>query len=85
MECMCAQTRPRFILLSEKVLGNGVSTSSEKSPLPGAQRRSSPRHCITKNSKPSTLPTELFRPLVVVCVWMYVEYSVCVCVHVCVV
>ena len=26
MECMCAQTRPRFILSSERVLGNGVRT-----------------------------------------------------------
>ena len=26
MECMCAQTRPRFILSSERVLGYGVRT-----------------------------------------------------------
>ena len=37
MECMCAQTRPWFILSSEKVLGDGVRpmlTPREKSPLP---------------------------------------------------
>ena len=50
MECMCAQTRPRFMLSSERVLGNGVRThgnSKGKSPLkisipvsalPGARR-----------------------------------------------
>ena len=26
MECMCAQTRPQFILSSERVVGNGVRT-----------------------------------------------------------
>ena len=28
MECMCAQTRPRFILSSTRVLGNGVRTQA---------------------------------------------------------
>ena len=39
------QTRPRFILSSERVLGNGVRThvkSREKSPLRGAQRSVKP-------------------------------------------
>ena len=26
MECLCAQTRPRYILSSERVIGNGVRT-----------------------------------------------------------
>ena len=37
MECMCALTRPQFMLLSERVWGNGVRThvnSKEKSPVP---------------------------------------------------
>ena len=42
MECMCAQTRPWFILSSERVLGGGeggmesesMLTQREKSPLP---------------------------------------------------
>ena len=42
MEYMCAQTRPRFILSSKRVLGKGVRThvySKGKFPLPEAQRR----------------------------------------------
>ena len=47
MECMCAQTRSRFILSSERVLGNGIKSKPmfvpwEKSPLPAAQRRLEP-------------------------------------------
>ena len=38
MKCMCAQTRPRFILSSERVLGGmefePMLTPREKSPLP---------------------------------------------------
>ena len=37
-----AQTRPQFILLSERVVGNGVQThvnSKENTPLPEAERR----------------------------------------------
>ena len=44
MECICAQTRPWFVLSSERVLnGMGVRThvnsKGKKSPLPEAQRR----------------------------------------------
>ena len=46
MECMCAQTRPRFILSSERVLGewskNPCNFQLQKSPLPEAQRRCEP-------------------------------------------
>ena len=42
-ECMYAQTRPRFILSSERVLGNGARTyatsKGKKSSLPEPQRR----------------------------------------------
>ena len=52
MECMCAQTRPHFILLPERVGGPGggggsgesetILTPRKKSPLPEAQRRFEP-------------------------------------------
>ena len=45
MEGICAQTRPRFIPSSGRVLGNGVRTHVNfkgKSPLPEAQRRVEP-------------------------------------------
>ena len=51
MNCMCAQTRPRFILSSEGVLGGmefePMLTPREKSPLPENVPRgvSNPRHC----------------------------------------
>ena len=49
MKCMCAQTRPRFILSSEGVLGmefEPMLTPMEKSPLPENVPRgvSNPRH-----------------------------------------
>ena len=51
MKCMCAQTRPRFILSSERVFGGmefePMLTPREKSPLPENVPRgvSNPRHC----------------------------------------
>ena len=69
MECMCAQTRPRCILSSEKVWGNEVRThvnSKGKSPSTGnflPRGGSNPRRCIKQDSEPDALPTELFRPL----------------------
>ena len=66
MECMCAQTRPRFTLSSERVWGEMESepmlTPREKSPLPEAQRRIEPAPLHHANSEPSPSPTELFRP-----------------------
>ena len=65
MKCMCAQTRPRFILSSERVLGGmefePISTPREKSPLPENVPRggSNPRRC---GQRAQALPTELFRP-----------------------
>ena len=41
-ECMCAQTRPWFILLSERVIGNGVRThvnSKGKIPSTGGSEK----------------------------------------------
>ena len=65
MKCMCAQTRPRFILSSEGIFG-GIEfelmlTRREKSPLPENVPRggSNPRHC---GQRAQALPTELFRP-----------------------
>ena len=67
---MCAQTRPRFILLSERVSGNGVRThvnSKGNNPLYLRLRGgSNPQHCITQDTKPNTLPTELFQPCKVI-------------------
>ena len=74
MECMCTQTRPRFILSTERVLGKEsktVLTPKENSPLPGAQRWGvgggrggrggwNPRRCTTQDGEPNTLPTGLF-------------------------
>ena len=65
MKCMYAQTRPRFILSSEGVLGGmefePMLTPREKSPLPENVPRggSNPRHC---GQRAQALPTELFRP-----------------------
>ena len=65
MKCMCAQTRPRFILSSEGVLGGmefePMLTPREKSPLPENVPRggSNPRRC---GQRAQALPTELFRP-----------------------
>ena len=65
MKCMCAQTRPRFILSSERVFGGmefePMSTRREKSPLPENVPRggSNPRRC---GQRAQALPTELFRP-----------------------
>ena len=65
MKCMCAQTRPRFILSSEGVLGGmefePMLTPREKSPLPENVSRggSNPRRC---GQRAQALPTELFRP-----------------------
>ena len=66
MKCMCAQTRPRFILSSERVFGGmefePMLTPREKSPLPKNVPRggSNPRRC---GQRAQALPTELFRPL----------------------
>ena len=65
MKCMCAQTRPRFILSSERVLGGmefePMLTPRKKSPLPENVPRggSNPRRC---GPRAQALPTELFRP-----------------------
>ena len=65
MKCMCAQTRPRFILSSEGVLGGmefePMLTPREKSPLPEnvPGGGSNPRRC---GQRAQALPTELFRP-----------------------
>ena len=57
MKCMCAQTRPQFILSSERVLGGmefePMSTPREKSPLP---------ENVPRGQRAQALPTELFRP-----------------------
>ena len=65
MKCMHAQTRPRFILSSEGVLGGmefePMLTPREKSPLPENVPRggSNLRRC---GQRAQALPTELFRP-----------------------
>ena len=67
MECMCAQTRPWFILSSERVLlsGNGVRThvgSKGKIPSTGDSGESSLLHRIMQDCEPNPFPTELFHP-----------------------
>ena len=66
MECMCAQTRPRFILSSERVFGatefEPMLTPREKSPIPENFPRggSNPRRC---GQRAQTLPTSYSSPL----------------------
>ena len=62
MESMCAQTRPWFILSSKRVfLGNGVRTYVHfKGKIPSTGGGWTLRCCVTQDSKPITLPTELF-------------------------
>ena len=65
MKCMCSQTRPRFILSSERAFGGmefePMLTPREKSPLPENVPRggSNPRRC---GQRAQALPTELFQP-----------------------
>ena len=65
MKCMCAQTRPRFILSSERVFGGmefePMLTPKEKSPLPEDVPRggSNPRRC---GQRAQTLPTSYSGP-----------------------
>ena len=62
---MYAQTRPRFILSSERVFGGmefePMLTPREKSPLPkmSPEEDRTPRRC---GQRAQALPTELFRP-----------------------
>ena len=69
MECMCAWTRPRFILSSEEFWGNGVQThvnSKGKSPLP--ERKillrggSNPGCCIKQTASPIHYPLSYSAP-----------------------
>ena len=65
MKCMCAQTRPQFILSSERVFGGmefePMLTPREKSPLPENFPRggSNPRRC---GQQAKTLPTSYSAP-----------------------
>ena len=67
MKCMCAQTRPRFILSSERVFWGmefePMLTPREKSPLPENFPRggSNPRRC---GQRAQTLPTSYSGPRV---------------------
>ena len=73
MKCMCAQTRPRFILSSERVLGGmefePMLTPRENSPLPENFPRggSNPRRC---GQRAQALPSELFRHTCVITEWV---------------
>ena len=68
MECMCAQTRPRFILSSERVLGEWSRTHvNSKGKIPSTGKIflrgvSNPRRCIKRGSEPNTLPTSSCGP-----------------------
>ena len=66
MKCMCAQTRPRFILSSERILGGSgvwthVNSKGKKSPLPESFPRggSNLRRC---RQRAQTLPTSYSGP-----------------------
>ena len=66
MEHVCAQTRPLFILLSERVFGNRVRTYvNSKGKIwstNGSEEGGTCDSAITQDSEPNTPPTELFRP-----------------------
>ena len=80
MKCMCAQTRPWFILSSERVFGGKefepMLTPREKSPLPEnfPQRRIEPAMLWT--ASPNTT-NELFRPPITIIINMLF----CICVE----
>ena len=61
---MYAQTGPPFILSPERVQGNGVRTHvNSKQKIPSTRQHcagSNLQCCIMQDSKPNTLPTELF-------------------------
>ena len=65
MKCMCAQTRPRFILSPERVFGGmefePMLTPREKSPLPENFPRGGSKPARLWTASPSTT-NELFRP-----------------------
>ena len=70
MGCMCAQTRPRFILPSKEFFGNGVRTpvnSNGEFPSTGKLHGGSNTWCcITQDSKLNTLLPELLGPLAMI-------------------
>ena len=82
MKCMCAQTRPRFILSSERVFGGmefePMLTPREKSPLPENVPRggSNPRRC---GQRAQALPTELLVALVNEGFVVWSELCCCCC------
>ena len=72
MKCMYAQTRPRFILSSERVFGGmefePMLTPREKIPsTENVPRGSNPRRC---GQRAQALPTELFRPPHYILIWV---------------
>ena len=54
MECVCAQTRPRFILSSERVWGNGVRNHvNSKGKIKFTGKKISPEEYRTRDSASS--------------------------------
>ena len=82
MKCMCAETRPRFILSSERVSWGmefePMLTPREKSPLPENVPRggSNPRRC---GQRAQTLPMSYSGPPTSISVWQYVKLSEQIC------
>ena len=67
MKCVCAQTRPRFILSSERVLGGmefePMLTPREKSPLPeNSPEEDRTRDAALRRTASPNTTNELFRP-----------------------
>ena len=65
MECMCAQTRPRFIVSSERVFRewsqNPCELQGKESPLPEAQRRIEPMTLYDAGQRAQHTNNELFQ------------------------
>ena len=81
MECMCAQTRSRFILSSERVFKkespNPYELQGEKKPSIGKvvlRGGWNPRRCIKQDSESNTLPTSYSGPHT----WVRVQPPPCV-------
>ena len=65
MECMCAQTRPRFIRKSAGGMESEPKLTPREKSLPEKIRPrggSNPRRCVKQDSEPDALPTSYSGP-----------------------
>ena len=85
MEYICAQSRPQFILSSERILGewslNPCYLQGKNHLCQRLRGGSNPRCCITQDSEPNTLLTELFQPhdaaKIISCAFVWITVMLC--------